>query len=339
MTTKKDKKVAVGVSGGVDSSLSLTLLKERGFSPIGVFMKFWGEENHCCGMESERRARKTCDRLNIPFYVLDVREEFKSQVVDYFLKSYARGETPNPCVVCNRDIKFRMLFEKIKEFGGSLVSTGHYARKKNGKLFIPKDKEKGQTYFLWSLKKQDLENIIFPLGDLKKSEVRKKAKRLNLPAASVSDSQEVCFVKGELSDFLSEHIDFEAGEIVSQSGEVLGTHNGLPIYTIGQRRGIGLSGGPFYVLDKDPKNNRLIVTKSNDDLMEKEVSFREENFFEDIEFPLEVKAKIRYNASKEVGVLKNKKKFVFEEKQRAIASGQSIVFYKNGRLIGGGIIT
>ena len=195
----ENKKIAVGVSGGVDSSVALTLLKKKGFSPIGIFMKFWGEKNHCCGISSERRARKTCNNLNIPFYVLDVRDEFKKQVVDYFLKSYERGETPNPCIVCNRDIKFKILFEKIKQFGGSKVATGHYAINENNNLFIPKDDHKDQTYFLWSLKKNDLENIIFPLGDLEKSSVRKLAKKNSLPAATISDSQEVCFVKNNLN--------------------------------------------------------------------------------------------------------------------------------------------
>ncbi len=338
MTTDQDKKVAVGVSGGVDSSLTISLLKKKGFSPIGVFMKFWGDENHCCGMESERRARKTCDDLEVPFYVLDVRDEFKKKVVDYFLKSYGRGETPNPCVVCNRDIKFKMLFEKVKNFGGSLVATGHYAKVEDGQLFIPKDEKKDQTYFLWSLQKEVLKNSLFPLGDLTKKEVRKAAKKIKLPAAEISDSQEVCFVEDALADFLERHINFEPGDIESKEGKKLGAHKGLPVYTLGQRRGIGLSGGPFYVLGKDTKRNVLIVTKNEEDLMEKEVSFRDANFFEKTDFPVEVKAKIRYNAPKRKGVLKGKQEFFFNENQRAIASGQSIVFYKNNRLLGGGVI-
>ncbi|MGM0439106.1 MAG: tRNA 2-thiouridine(34) synthase MnmA [Patescibacteria group bacterium] len=338
ITEKKNKKIVVGVSGGVDSSVALTLLKEKGFSPIGVFMKFWGEENHCCGISSERRARKTCNELNIPFYTLDVRKKFKKQVVDYFLKSYKKGETPNPCIVCNKKIKFKVLFEKISEFGGSKVATGHYAINNKGSLFTPKDKHKDQTYFLWSLRKEDLENIIFPLGDLEKRRVRKLAEKNNLPAATVSDSQEVCFVKSNLIDFLKKHIDLKSGDIENKKGEKLGKHIGLPAYTLGQRKGIGLSGGPFYVLDKDIDRNVLIVTKDNDDLMSRKVSFRDSNFFEEIDFPLEVKAKIRYNAPKEKGVLKNKNEFEFHESQRAIAKGQSIVFYKKDKLLGGGVI-
>ncbi len=333
-----NRKITVGVSGGVDSSVALTLLKEKGFSPIGIFMKFWGDENHCCGANSERRARKTCNDLDVPFYVLDVKEEFKKEVVDYFLQSYQRGETPNPCIACNREIKFKTLFRKVKEFEGFSLATGHYAQIKNGLITTPKDKEKDQTYFLWNLKKEMLDNIVFPLGNLEKNEVRKIASKMEMPAADVPESQEVCFVKDDLSDFLKEYIDLIPGDIEDKYGRKLGMHIGLPVYTIGQRKGIGLSGGPFYVLEKDVERNVLIVTKDNKDLLEKKVKFKEENFFKEISYPLEVKAKIRYNAPKKEGVLKNKNEFEFNNSQRAIAKGQSIVFYKNSTLLGGGII-
>ena len=338
MTTEKNKKVAVGVSGGVDSSVALKLLKSSGYEPVGFFMKFWGEENFCCGMDSERRARKTCQKLNIPFYVLDVRDEFKSQVVDYFLRSYRMGETPNPCVACNREIKFKTLFRKIREFEGTKVATGHYAQIEDGFITTPKDRKKDQTYFMWSLKKELLDNIIFPLGNLEKQEVRKLAARVDMPAAEVSDSQEVCFVEDGLSDFLKDYIDLIPGDIEDKYGKKLGTHIGLPVYTIGQRKGIGLSGGPFYVLKKDPERNVLVVTKDNDDLLERKVSFRQENFFKDLKFPLEVEAKIRYNAARKKGILKDDNRFEFEEAQRAIAPGQSIVFYKGDKLLGGAVI-
>ncbi len=339
MITEKNKKVAVGVSGGVDSSVALKLLKSSGYEPVGFFMKFWGEENHCCGMDSERRARKTCNDLEIPFYVLDVRDEFKKEVVDYFLRSYQMGETPNPCVACNREIKFKTLFRKIREFEGTKVATGHYAQIEDGIITTPKDKEKDQTYFMWSLKKELLDNIVFPLGNLKKKEVRKLAARVDMPAAEVSDSQEVCFVEDDLSDFLRDYIDLIPGDIEDKYGKKLGTHIGLPVYTIGQRKGIGLSGGPFYVLEKDIERNVLVVTRDNDDLLERNVSFKEENFFEKINYPLEVEAKIRYNAPAKEGILKKRNKFVFRKAQRAIAPGQSIVFYKGRRLLGGGVIS
>ena len=338
MITEKNKKVAVGVSGGVDSSVALKILKEKGYSPVGFFMKFWGDENHCCGMDSERRARKTCNDLGVPFYVLDVRDQFKKEVVDYFLRSYQSGETPNPCVACNREIKFKTLFKKIKEFEGTKVATGHYAQIEDGFITTPKDRKKDQTYFMWSLKKELLDNIIFPLGNLEKQEVRKLAARVDMPAAEVSDSQEVCFVEDGLSDFLKDYIDLIPGDIEDKYGKKLGTHIGLPVYTIGQRKGIGLSGGPFYVLKKDPERNVLVVTKDNDDLLERKVSFRQENFFKDLKFPLEVEAKIRYNAARKKGILKDDNRFEFEEAQRAIAPGQSIVFYKGDKLLGGAVI-
>lgn len=338
MITEKNKKVAVGISGGVDSSVALKILKEQGYSPVGFFMKFWGKENHCCGVDSERRARKTCVDLGVPFYRLDVRKEFKKQVVDYFLKSYQMGETPNPCIACNREIKFKTLFKKIKEFEGTKVATGHYARIEDRLITTPEDKNKDQTYFMWSLEKQLLDNIIFPLGDLKKEEVRQLASRVGMPAAKISDSQEVCFVKDDLSDFLKDYIDLIPGDIEDKHGKKLGTHIGLPVYTIGQRKGIGLSGGPFYVLRKDVERNVLVVTKNNDDLLEEKVSFREENFFKDLKFPMEVKAKIRYNAPRKEGILKSKNQFEFKRPQRAIAPGQSIVFYQDDKLLGGGII-
>lgn len=334
---KKSKKVAVGISGGVDSSVSLALLKERGYSPIGIFMKFWGKENNCCGNESERRARQICDQLDVPFYTLDARSEFKKEVVDYFLDSYKKGNTPNPCVVCNKKIKFKLLFEKINEFGGELIATGHYVNKKDGTLLRPKDRQKDQTYFLWDLPKEYIENSLFPLGKLTKKEVRKKARKLNLSTANVSESQEVCFVKKGLINFLDKHIDLEPGPIVNKNGKKLGRHKGLPIYTIGQRKGIGLSGGPYYVLKKNIDKNELIVTKNNKDLKASDVFFENQNFFEKFEYPLEVKAKIRYNALLREGVLKEDY-FRFNEAQRAIASGQSIVFYKDDKLLGGGII-
>ncbi len=338
MTIKKSKKVAVGVSGGVDSSVALKLLKSSGYEPIGFFMKFWGKENHCCGMDSERRARKTCQKLNIPFYVLDVRDEFKSQVVDYFLRSYQMGETPNPCVACNREIKFKTLFRKIREFEGTKVATGHYAQIEDGLIMTPKDRKKDQTYFMWSFKKELLDNIVFPLGSLKKTEVRKVASRTNMPTADVPESQEVCFVKEDLSEFLRSYIDLIPGDIEDKHGKKLGTHIGLPVYTIGQRKGIGLSGGPFYVLKKDVERNVLVVTKNDRDLFKKKVRFRKENFFKDLSFPLEVEAKIRYNGPREKGVLESKNNFEFVKAQRAITPGQSIVFYKKNNLLGGGVI-
>ncbi len=337
-TKTNEKKVVVGVSGGVDSSVTLHLLKEKGYDPVGVFMKFWGENNHCCGSEAERRARKVCSSLRVPFYVVDVRESFKKRVVDYFLESYKEGETPNPCIACNKEIKFNFLFEKLKALDGCYVATGHYGRINKGKIFEAVDEVKDQTYFLWSLEGRSLKRIILPLGELEKSHVRKIAKELGLVTASTEESQEVCFVENNLKDFLEEYIDLIPGKIESVNGVEMGTHFGLPAYTIGQRKGIGLSGGPFYVLKKDAERNVLVVTDKKDDLLEKVVYFEKENFFEDLKYPMDLEAKIRYNARREKGALVSKGVFEFKKPQESVTPGQSIVFYHKDQLVGGGII-
>ncbi len=337
MSKIDEKLVVLGVSGGVDSSVSLALLKSQGFYPIGIFLKLWGKDNHCCNKDAERRARKVCNDLKVPFYAIDAREEFKQKVVDYFIDSYQNGQTPNPCVVCNREIKFKLLFDKLKELGGSFVATGHYARLEDGLIKKAIDSEKDQSYFLWQLKKRDLKRILFPIGDLTKEEVRKKAKQLKLETAEAPESQEVCFVESSLNSFLKSYIDLFSGNIEDKNGKKLGTHQGLPVYTIGQRKGIGLSGGPYYVLKKDQKRDVLVVTDNQDDLFKKEISFEVANFFIEPDYPMEVDAKIRYNADYKKGTLKENK-FISFSSQKAVASGQSIVFYQGDKLLGGAII-
>lgn len=269
--------------------------------------------------------------------MIDVREKFRNIVIEYFLKSYQQGETPNPCIVCNKRVKFKVLFDKLRDFNASFIATGHYAKTEDGKIFVAEDEEKDQSYFLWALEKKLLKKSLFPLAELTKMEVREKAHELNLPTASVRESQEVCFVDRNLKSYLEGRLNLYPGDIENTEGKKLGTHVGLPVYTIGQRKGIGLSGGPYYVLEKDIKRNVLVVTKNRSELEKKEVCFREENFFEDIDFPLSAEAKIRYNAPRGRGVL-NQKKFEFSAPQTAIAGGQSIVFYKGNQLLGGGII-
>ncbi len=338
MKKRNNRKVVVGISGGVDSSVSLAILKERGFSPVGVFLKFWGKDNSCCGSEAERRARKVCDLMDVPFYTMDVRREFKERVVDYFLESYERGETPNPCVVCNPEIKFKTLFDKLKALDGRFVATGHYVKVKDQKMLEAEDKKKDQSYFLWNLKKRDLKRVVFPLGELTKKEVRKKAKKLNLPTSEISESQEACFIGGGLESFLDGCIDLIPGPIEDVNGNQLGEHIGLPLYTKGQRKRIGLSGGPFYVLEKDEERNVLTVTEDRSDLEERRVIFRNPNFFEKVTDSKKLKAKIRYNSPAKEGVLKDNE-FIFSEPRLAITPGQSIVFYDGDKLIGGGIIS
>jgi len=357
----KNKKVVVAMSGGVDSSVAAALLKRAGFDVIGVFMIFWQEGsqnqrwNKCCSPEAQMRASEVAKKLNIPFYVLDLRKEFKRKIVDYFLKEIKKGVTPNPCVECNRIIKFGLLLEKAKMLGAEFLTTGHYARKrelkiKNEKLKIYKllkarDKEKDQSYFLWRLNQDQLQHIIFPLGNLTKKEVKNLAHKLKLPVSGISESQEICFVGNSFEEFLKRHLDLRPGEIIDKEGKILGKHKGLALYTIGQRKGIGLSGGPYYVLKKDTKNNLLIVTKNEKDLYKKELVAREVNWIsgKSPQFPIKVKAKIRYlhkPASAIVYGMKSqgKIKVVFDKPQRAITPGQSVVFYKREEVLGGGII-
>ena len=344
------------MSGGVDSSVAAALLKRAGFNVTGVFMRFWHEagraENRCCSSESEKRARQVASKLGIPFYVFNFEKEFKKRIVDYFLEDYKAGLTPNPCVVCNKEIKFGLLLEKALALGADYIATGHYARLRNGRLFRAKDKEKDQSYFLWQLSHEQLKHILFPVGDYTKTETRQMAKRFGLPNFATPDSQEICFVPKTINDFLAKYIKPKPGEILCATPSVahLGRHRGLAFYTIGQRKGIGLSGGPYWVLGKDFKKNRLIVTKNEKDLLKKELTFKDANWIscKIPKFPLKIKAKIRYRSNlAPAKLLKNK--VIFDRPQRAITPGQSVVFYlpaearrakegKGKELLGGGII-
>lgn len=357
---KENKKVICAMSGGIDSSLTAALLKKAGFNVIGVFMKFWTESadlsaekwNRCCSPESETIARKVAGILKIPLYVFNFEKEFKKKIVDYFLKEHKANITPNPCVVCNKEIKFGLLLEKALKLEADLVATGHYARlsRENTKYKLLKGKDKGkdQSYFLWQLSQRQLKHILFPVGNYTKKEVRVLAKEFSLPVLDRKESQEVCFIPGTISDFLSRHLRSKPGPIVEKThygaSKIIGKHEGLWPYTIGQRKGIGLSGGPYYVLDKDLKKNILVVTKSEKDLLKKELTARNINWISGKEprFPLKVKAKIRYRHKEVPAVIKKSVgktvKVAFTKAQRAITPGQSVVFYKGQELLGGGII-
>jgi len=365
---KKTKKVIIAMSGGVDSSVAAALLKRDGFDVVGVFMKFYSEplcgsaqinadsnadlrgcENRCCTPESEKRARLVAEKLGIPFHVFNFEKEFKNKVVDYFLKNYKLGLTPNPCVVCNKEIKFNLLFKKLKT---DYIATGHYVRRKGNKLLRGKDKEKDQSYFLWKINQRMLKHTLFPVGDYTKTEVRKLAKKLKLPVLDIPESQEVCFIQTTINDFLRIHLKAKPGEIIDDKGKIIGRHQGLHFYTIGQRKGIELYGGPafarlrrafvgkpFYVLDKDIKRNLLIVTQNEKDLYKKELIAKNVNWISGKapKFPLRVMAKIRYRY-KPASAVVNRNKVVFRKRQRAITPGQSVVFYKKQEVLGGGII-
>jgi tRNA-specific 2-thiouridylase len=361
--TKNRKKVVCAMSGGLDSAVAAALLKRDGFDVVGVFMRFWSDEkekgalvslNRCCSLEAEVRARKVAKILGIPFYVFDFSKEFKERIVDYFLEASKMGLTPNPCVVCNKEIKLGLLLEKALSLGVDFVATGHYARKRELKtqnskvkayqLLRAKDKEKDQSYFLWKLSQEQLRKILFPIGDFTRKEVEKMAEKFNLPVVGLKKSVELCFVIYGIDDFLRKYLKENPGKIVDKKGKILGEHKGLWFYTIGQRKGINLSGGPYWVLDKDLKNNVLIVTKNPEDLLKRDLILKEVNLIsnENLNSPMEVEVKIRYQADLSKATLfkisENEYKVSFDEPQRAITPGQSAVFFKGEEVVGGGVI-
>jgi len=372
------KKIVVAMSGGLDSSVAAAFLKRAGFIIVGVFMKFWSEpekdglvgvSNRCCSPEAEVRARKVAKILKIPFYVFNFEKEFKTKIVDYFLEGYKKGITPNPCVVCNKEIKFGLLLEKALALDADFIATGHYALKhevksqkskvKSYKLLRAKDKEKDQSYFLWMLNQKQLKRILFPIGDYTRKEVENLARKFKLPVLKAKKSVEICFIKTIINDFLSKYLKEKPGPVVEQVhygvNKIIGRHLGLWFYTIGQRKGIGLPGGPafakasagkpYYVLDKNLKKNLLIVTKNERNLYKKELIAKNVNWISGKvpEFPLKLKAKIRYRHQSALAVITktlNPKTYTlkFEKSQRAITPGQSVVFYRGEELLGGGII-
>lgn len=356
------------MSGGVDSSVAAALLKKQGYDVIGVFMKFWSEEriglsttlevkeNICCSLEAATAARSVANKLKIPFYVLNFEKEFKKAVVDYYISEYENCRTPNPCVICNRDIKGEVLLKKVLELKADYLATGHYARLgrearnskheiRNYKLLQAKDKTKDQTYFLWTLTQEKLSKMLFPIGDYTKTEVRQLAKKMQLPTATRRESQGICFIPDRnVAGFLTRHAKkfTKPGEIVDTKDKKLGIHLGLVNYTIGQREGLGL-GGPkaYYVVKLDSRNNRLVVGDEKD-LYRKKLLVKDLNWIgETFENSLQCSARIRHNHPIDECVLTKKGKRIevtFKKPQRAITPGQSIVFYQDEKVLGGGII-
>ena len=340
----RGKKVIVGMSGGVDSSVSAALLKKQGFEVRGAFMKLFKGS-------SEKEVRKIAKKLNISLLVFDFSKDFQSKIIDFFLKDYSRGITPNPCVNCNREIKFGLLLKKIMGLGADYIATGHYARivfdKKSQKykLMKGKDKTKDQSYFLWTLSQNHLQRIIFPVGGYTKKDVRRLAEKLSIISVVKKESEDICFVKNSFEDFIKKHICLKEGPIVDRNGKELGRHSGLALYTIGQRKKIKIpSGKPYYVIGMDFKKNTLLVSRDENDLYQKELIAEKVNWVsgEEPDFPISVLAKIRYGHKGARAIVKKqgkKIKVVFSKPQRAITPGQSVVFYKIQEALGGGIIT
>jgi len=349
MAKKIKNKIACAMSGGIDSSVAAALLKETGnFEVIGIFMKLWPEKKSKAFESSFRKAKEVAKNLKIPFYTFNFEKEFKEKVVGNFLKESKLGVTPNPCVVCNKTIKFKLFFDEAKKLGVDLIATGHYARtrEKKGitKLIKAKDKNKDQSYFLWQLSQKQIEKVLFPVGGYKKTEVKKLAKKFKLSCHNFEESQEACFIKTTVKDFLKQRLSKKPGKIIdAQTLKTIGTHQGLWFYTIGQRKGIMLSGGPFYVSAKDIKKNILIVSKEEKSLYSKEVNLKKINWISGKEpkLPLKVMASVRYrHPAARATLYKKGKKYNlnFKVGQRAITSGQSVVFYKRDEVLGGGII-
>lgn len=399
----KVKKVFVAMSGGVDSSVAALLLKQKGYDVVGVFMKNWTEARPnfagsetsggqgCEWKEDRRDAMAVCAKLDILFLTFDFTKEYRKEIIDYMVKEYLAGRTPNPDVMCNKKIKFGLFLKKAREMGADFIATGHYVRlgvsvkrlaisEKKAKTLNPKrytlyaarDAQKDQSYFLWTLTQNQLKYCLFPIGDYLKSEVREIARKIGLSNAQKKDSQGLCFVgKVKFRDFLSNLISQKfnknsrprifvknkmGGKIKTTDGKIIGEHKGLEFYTIGQRHGLGIGGGaPYFVAEKDIKNNTLIVACKNDPaLYKKEIFVKNLNwifptalgelysYYSSRRAVIKRRTRIRYRqplqGCKVFAISKNRLKIIFEKPVWAVAPGQSAVFYKNFEMLGGGVI-
>ncbi len=347
------KTVVVAMSGGVDSSLTAALLKNQGYEVVGVTMQLESDNFHersCCSSKEIEDAAAVAEKLGIKFHVVDFREDFKKNVINYFVAEYLNGKTPNPCVRCNKKIKFGKLFGFAESLKADFLATGHYARIvfEDGRFKLKKAKDfyKDQSYVLYNLTAEQLKKILFPLGEFSKNETRAMAEKLNLHVAHKKDSQDICFIpnndyKNFLQNFAPSADALQAGEIEDTSGKILGHHNGIANYTIGQRKGLGISAEcPLYVVKLDAENGKVIVGKSGE-VFSKSLSVTNVHWIYKPDLSETLQAKIRYGFKTgecTITEFKNFLKVEFLEKQRAVTPGQSIVFYDNDELIGGGII-
>jgi tRNA-specific 2-thiouridylase len=354
---EKKVKVFVGVSGGVDSSVALALLKNEGYDVTGVFLKVWHPAWLPCDWKEERRsAMRVCANLGVPFMTIDCVKEYKEEVVDYMISEYRKGRVPNPDIFCNKYVKFGVFLKKAKELGADFIATGHYAevKKRNGtyELHESKDKNKDQSYFLYTLTQDELKHVLFPVGHLEKSEVRDLAKKFNLPTAEKKDSQGLCFIgKVDMKDFLSHYIDLKKGDLLDSEGKVIGYHDGAFLYAIGQRHGFTVTKKSeneprLFVLGKDIDKNTLTVGDKNDDAEDfysvNKVKLSNVNNISAYKLDnTEVEARIRYRQEKQKAKIFKKGsdfELVFDKPQGGVSIGQSVVLYKNNICLGGGII-
>lgn len=356
---KKRVKVAVGLSGGVDSSVAAALLKEAGYDVLGLYMKVYDDsvalkvsEKHSCYGPDEKEdidsAASVCNKIGIPFHVVDLKREFNKHVIEYFRSEYLSGRTPNPCIVCNRNLKFGFLLEKAKRagIGFDRFATGHYARiiEKDGRFLLKKpfDMSKDQTYFLYGLTQDQLSHTIFPIGEHDKTNVRDIARSLHLDTSDRPESQD--FITGNDYSPFFRNEEVEVGDIVDENGNILGRHRGIIYYTIGQRKGLGISAPrPIYVSRIDTGKNRIVVS-DRDALLSKGLIARDLNFIpvEKLDKAYRVKVKIRLQHKGAEAELfpygEGRAKIVFDESQMSVTPGQSAVFYVDDTVLGGGII-
>lgn len=352
------KTVVCGMSGGVDSSVAALLLKNQGYNVIGIFMKNWEEtdENGCCtATQDYEDVKRVCEKIGIPYYTVNFAKEYMDNVFQDFLSEYQKGRTPNPDVLCNREIKFGSFLDYVNKLGADYIATGHYCKIEHidGKHYLMncKDTNKDQTYFLNQLNQKQLEKVLFPLSDLTKDEVREIAKQNDLITFEKKDSTGICFIgERKFKDFLKNYLPAKPGKIVDLDGKIVGEHDGLMYYTLGQRRGLnigGKSGGNgdrWFVVKKDLKNNKLIVSQGEDDLLFSSscITYKV-NWIPDIpnEKEFDCYAKFRYRQPDQkvrVKILEDKVVVTFYQKQRAVTEGQYVVFYNNGYCLGGGVI-
>lgn len=349
------RKVVVGLSGGVDSAVAAYLLKEQGHEVIGIFMKNWEDDDEGCTAEEDARsARMVADHLGIPFYTFNFVKQYWDKVFAHFLEEYGKGYTPNPDILCNKEIKFKAFLEKAMQLNVDCIATGHYARVREHKgvyqLLKGVDANKDQSYFLYTLQQSALSRAMFPLGDIEKTEVRAIAKQAGLPNWDRKDSTGICFIgERKFKDFLTQYLGTKPGAICDPDGNEVGRHDGLMFHTIGQRQGLGIGGpgDPWFVVAKDTDSNTLIAAqgKNNPHLLAPALRFSDllTTDGQPLDLPRRCTAKIRYRQSDQPGVIHASEKsgeylMVFDHIQRAISPKQSIVLYDGDVCLGGGII-